>query len=220
MTDKELAFDDESGAILTSKDRFVRSMKSAGRSACREISLDSRQSYASRAYRWLGNLVIGTPEQLGIAGADDFFDDEEDRSFPKGELADDSYEQRKQILLEDFRQDLRYGAAKLVGPVGLLVCAAILMLGQVGIGVTNKVESMSSGKPKTSSSVAKTQATKEDFSSATTAALKAVIEEGHMNGRSTESSLNPREKEALKEYKKRPDAEPDSYPISDFYRGL
>ena len=134
MSDKELGPDGESGAaVVTSKSVFIDKVKTAGKGAWREITLDTQASYASRAYGWLGNMLIGSPTELGLGDVPDFYWDEEDRDFPKGEKADDSYEQRKQILTEDFRRDLRYGISKITLPVGLLLCTAILMLGQVGM---------------------------------------------------------------------------------------
>lgn len=215
MTDNDHVPEGATGtAVVTSKSVFIEKVKTVGKGAWREITLDTQASYASRAYGWLGNVLIGSPTELGLGDVPDFYWDEEDRDFPKGEKADDSYEQRKQILTEDFRRDLRHGVSKLAVPVGLLLCTAILMLGQAGIGVSNKAESIGSPTSWFSGDKNTEQAVEsDDFSQAEIVDLKRILEQASSQGRTTESSLEARERAALKEYKKRPNSGYNTYPI-------
>lgn len=218
MTDKVTIPDDESGSgneVVTSKSRFIARAKNAGHSAWRELTLDSKASYASRAYEWIGSLLVGSPSELGIADAKDFYRDQEDRDFPKGELADDSYEQRKQILIEDFRQDLRFGVSKLVVPIGILLCSAILLLGQMTIGASKKAQDIGSPASWFSSDKKEASAAEDDFSSTKSVELKRLLEQAKDKGRTTVGSLTPREKKALAEYKQRPNSGYETYPIID-----
>ena len=204
MSDKQVALEDESRSaddIETSKGKFINKMKSAGRSAWRELSLDSKASYASRTYDWLGNRLIGNAKDLDIAQyTNDFYWDKEDRDFPKGELADDSYEQRKQIFIEDFRQELRYGIAKFVVPVGMLLCAVMLLLGQVSLSGYQKAQSVAKEMK------VEKAAESNDFSQTSPRDLKVILEAAQVQGRTKWTNLTTREKAAFAEYQKRPNS--------------
>lgn len=158
---------------------------------------DPDVGYVSRCYTAIGNALIGSPERMfgPDAAIPDFYNDEEDRDFPKGEMADHPVAQKEHLQIEDFRRDLRLGLARIVVPVGFLACALILTLGQGATDVKQLTAGSTWSSPFSSKDEAEVKASTEE--------LEEIVRAAMVAGRNEPEMLNANERAAYEELLKR-----------------